>query len=66
MGLSLFAMGNSLGDLITNVSIARMGFSKMALGACIGTPLLSKYLLSLLFIYYYFYLFIYLFIYLFS
>lgn len=41
MGLSLFAMGNSLGDLITNVSIARMGFSKMALGACIGTPLLN-------------------------
>jgi len=41
MGLSLFAMGNSLGDLITNVSIARMGFSRMALGACLGTPLLN-------------------------
>ncbi|ORX59899.1 hypothetical protein BCR36DRAFT_341981 [Piromyces finnis] len=41
MGLSLFAMGNSLGDLITNVSIAKMGFSKMALGACLGTPLLN-------------------------
>jgi len=43
MGLSFFAMGNSLGDLITNVSIARMGFSKMAIGACLGTPLLSNY-----------------------
>jgi len=42
MGLSFFAMGNSLGDLVTNTSIARMGFSKMALGACLGTPLLSK------------------------
>jgi Ca2+/Na+ antiporter len=41
MGLSFFAMGNSLGDLITNVSIARMGFSKMAIGACLGTPLLN-------------------------
>jgi len=41
MGLSFFAMGNSLGDLVTNTSIARMGFSKMALGACLGTPLLN-------------------------
>ncbi|KAI8841308.1 Sodium/calcium exchanger protein-domain-containing protein [Chytridium lagenaria] len=41
MGLTIFALGNSLGDLITNLSIARMGSSAMALGACFGSPMMN-------------------------
>ncbi|KAI8906512.1 Sodium/calcium exchanger protein-domain-containing protein [Powellomyces hirtus] len=40
-GLTLFAIGNSLGDLITNVSIAQMGYPAMAVGACFGSPMLN-------------------------
>ncbi|KAH9258029.1 hypothetical protein BASA81_003592 [Batrachochytrium salamandrivorans] len=38
MGLSLLAWGNSIGDLITNLSIARGGLREMAVSACIATP----------------------------
>ncbi|KAI9006069.1 Sodium/calcium exchanger protein-domain-containing protein [Gaertneriomyces semiglobifer] len=41
MGLTLFAVGNSVGDLITNTSIARLGFPTMAVGACFGGPMLN-------------------------
>ncbi|KAI9098348.1 Sodium/calcium exchanger protein-domain-containing protein [Phlyctochytrium arcticum] len=41
MGLTLFAMGNSVGDLMTNISIARMGYPTMAVGACFGSPMLN-------------------------
>ena len=30
IGLTVFAMGNSLGDLVANLTIARMGFPSMA------------------------------------
>lgn len=41
LGLTVFAIGNSLGDLIGNVTIANMGFPTMALSACFGGPLLN-------------------------
>jgi sodium/potassium/calcium exchanger 6 len=41
VGLTIFAMANSMTDFATNISLARSGFGKMALGACFGSPLLS-------------------------
>ncbi|KAF9313355.1 hypothetical protein BG003_005275 [Podila horticola] len=41
LGLTIFAMGNSLGDLVANITIAKMGFPRMAFSACFGGPLLS-------------------------
>lgn len=41
LGLTVFAMGNSLGDLVSNITIAKMGFPQMAFSACFGGPLLS-------------------------
>ncbi|KAF9960698.1 hypothetical protein BGZ72_006268 [Mortierella alpina] len=41
LGLTVFAMGNSLGDLVANVTIAKLGFPRMALSACFGGPLLN-------------------------
>ncbi|KAF9976676.1 hypothetical protein BGZ73_008073 [Actinomortierella ambigua] len=44
LGLTIFAMGNSLGDLVANVTVARMGFPRMAFSACFGGPLLNMLL----------------------
>ena len=33
--------GNSLGDLVANVTVARMGYPLMALSACFGGPMLN-------------------------
>jgi sodium/potassium/calcium exchanger 6 len=41
MGLTIFAWGNSMGDLMTDVSLARMGYAELAMGACYGSPMLS-------------------------
>lgn len=41
VGATLFAFGNSIGDLASNLSIARMGMPVMAFSACFGGPLLS-------------------------
>ncbi|SCV74202.1 BQ2448_6634 [Microbotryum intermedium] len=41
LGLTIFAMGNSLGDLVANATVARMGFPSMAIAACIGGPMLN-------------------------
>ena len=38
LGLTLLAWGNSLGDLITNVSIAKAGLGQMAIAGCFGGP----------------------------
>lgn len=46
LGLTVYAWGNSVGDLISNFTIARMGLPLMALGACFGAPLLSLCLLG--------------------
>lgn len=41
LGLTIFAIGNSLGDLVANVTVARMGYPLMALSACFGGPMLN-------------------------
>ncbi|ONH65896.1 Sodium/potassium/calcium exchanger 6, mitochondrial [Cyberlindnera fabianii] len=41
LGVTVFAIGNSLGDFISNFTIAKMGFPIMALSACFGGPLLN-------------------------
>lgn len=41
LGLTVFAIGNSIGDLISNFTILRMGYPLMALLACFGGPLLN-------------------------
>ncbi|CRG89842.1 Putative cation exchanger C3A12,06c [Talaromyces islandicus] len=41
LGLTVFAVGNSLGDLVADVTVARLGFPVMALSACFGGPMLN-------------------------
>ena len=41
LGLTVFAVGNSLGDLVANITVARLGFPVMALSACFGGPMLN-------------------------
>ncbi|CAO3628820.1 unnamed protein product [Cunninghamella echinulata] len=41
LGLTIFAMGNSLGDFVANITIARMGYPLMAMSACFGGPMLN-------------------------
>ncbi|KKA31106.1 hypothetical protein TD95_000584 [Thielaviopsis punctulata] len=41
LGLTVFAAGNSVGDLVADVTIARLGYPVMALAACFGGPMLN-------------------------
>ncbi|GAK68305.1 sodium/calcium exchanger protein [Moesziomyces antarcticus] len=41
LGLTVFAVGNSLGDLVANVTIARLGHPVMAISACFAGPMLN-------------------------
>ncbi|KXS16791.1 hypothetical protein M427DRAFT_144609 [Gonapodya prolifera JEL478] len=41
LGLTVFAIGNSSSDLITDIAMARMGMGRMAIAAAFGGPLLS-------------------------
>ncbi|CAG8508488.1 4866_t:CDS:10 [Diversispora eburnea] len=41
LGLTIFAMGNSLGDFVANITIAKMGLPMMAISACFGSPMLN-------------------------
>lgn len=41
LGLTIFAMGNSLGDLVADITVARLGYPVMALSACFGGPMLN-------------------------
>ncbi|KAL2154817.1 hypothetical protein VTH82DRAFT_3493 [Thermothelomyces myriococcoides] len=41
LGLTVFAVGNSLGDLVADVTMARLGYPVMALAACFGGPMLN-------------------------
>ncbi|XP_033123250.1 mitochondrial sodium/calcium exchanger protein-like isoform X2 [Anneissia japonica] len=41
LGLTLLAWGNSIGDLISNTTMARQGFPRMAISACFGGPLFN-------------------------
>lgn len=42
VGLSILALGNSVGDLFSNIALARQGYEQMAFAACFGGPLLSR------------------------
>ncbi|KAL9980632.1 hypothetical protein ACROYT_G009241 [Oculina patagonica] len=44
LGLTFLAWGNSIGDLVSSIAMARQGFSRMAVSACIGFPLLNMLL----------------------
>ncbi|KAK9236834.1 Sodium/calcium exchanger protein-domain-containing protein [Lipomyces kononenkoae] len=41
IGLTVFALGNSLGDFVSNITVAKMGYQKMAISACFGSPMLN-------------------------
>ncbi|KAJ4370785.1 hypothetical protein N0V83_005307 [Neocucurbitaria cava] len=41
LGLTIFAVGNSLGDLVADITVARLGLPIMALSACFGGPMLN-------------------------
>ncbi|KAJ1957213.1 hypothetical protein GGI12_005088 [Dipsacomyces acuminosporus] len=41
LGLTIVGFGNSLGDLATNLTLARMGYPNMAISACFGGPMLN-------------------------
>ena len=41
LGLTIFAIGNSLGDLVADITVANLGFPVMALSACFGGPMLN-------------------------
>lgn len=41
LGLTVFAIGNSTGDLISCVIIAKIGYPLMSLASCIGGPMLN-------------------------
>lgn len=40
LGLTVFAWGNSFGDLVSNIVFMELGILDLALGACFGSPLL--------------------------
>ena len=42
VGLLFLAIGNSIGDLFSNISLARQGYQHMAFAACFGGPMFSK------------------------
>ncbi|XP_026295949.1 putative sodium/calcium exchanger 7 [Apis mellifera] len=44
LGITLLAWGNSIGDLIANVTIARQGFPRMGYAACFGGPMFNTLL----------------------
>ncbi|CAN8099252.1 unnamed protein product [Discula destructiva] len=41
LGLTVFAVGNSVGDLVADITVARLGYPVMALSACFGGPMLN-------------------------
>lgn len=42
LGLSILAWGNSIGDLFSNIALAKQGYQQMAFAACFGGPMFSK------------------------
>jgi sodium/potassium/calcium exchanger 6 len=39
--MTVFAMGNSIGDLVSNVTMSRRGFPTMSIAACFAGPLMN-------------------------
>ena len=42
LGLSILAWGNSIGDLFSNIALAKQGYQQMAFAACFGGPMFSN------------------------
>jgi len=41
VGLTILAWGNSIGDMVSNVSVAKAGLGEMAIAGCYGGPLFN-------------------------
>merc|ERR1711935_701015 len=41
LGITVLAWGNSIGDFVSNYTVAKQGFPQMAVGACFGGPALN-------------------------
>lgn len=41
MGLTFLAWGNSIGDVVSDVALAKQGYPRMSMSACYGGPLFS-------------------------
>ena len=41
LGITVLAWGNSIGDFVSNLTVAKQGFPQMAIGACFGGPALN-------------------------
>ncbi|KAJ1674325.1 hypothetical protein EV182_003511, partial [Spiromyces aspiralis] len=41
LGLTVMGWGNSIGDLVANITMARIGYPRMAIAACFGGPMLN-------------------------
>lgn len=41
LGLTILAWGNSIGDLMANLSIAKKGYAEMAMTGCYAAPLFN-------------------------
>lgn len=41
LGFTVFTFGNSIGDVVTNLAVARMGHPLMSLSACFASPLVN-------------------------
>jgi sodium/potassium/calcium exchanger 6 len=39
LGLTVLTIGNSIGDLVSNLTLAKLGHVDVAMGACVGGPL---------------------------
>jgi Ca2+/Na+ antiporter len=44
LGLTVLALGNSVGDLIADLAVAKAGQGRMAISTCFGSPLLNDIL----------------------
>lgn len=41
LGLTLLALGNSIGDLVADLAISKMGFGELAVTGCVAGPLFN-------------------------
>ena len=41
IALTVLSWGNSVGDMVSDIVVARQGYPAMAVGACLGSPMLN-------------------------